>query len=220
MALEILGVGLGRTGTLSLRTALDQLGYPCYHMLDVLFDRKRKSDVDFWLEVSNDPAKVDRDWSRVFDGLTASVDYPACGAWRALADAYPDAKVILTEHPRGAEAWYQSNIATIYTGTGHDARSDFGKKINEMMDRLIWNGLLEGAMEDREAALQRYGDHIEEVKATIPADRLLVFRVDQGWEPLCAFLDLPVPENPFPNVNEREQMAKITARLKRMRSFT
>jgi len=217
MAIEIIGAGLGRTGTMSLRSALVQLGYPCYHMMDLMFDPARKGDVDFWLEVADDPDRPDRDWNRVFSGLRATVDFPACAAWRGLAAAYPDAKVILTRHPRGAEAWYDSNRATIYSGTGFESRSEFGAKFNAMMDSLVWGRLLDDSMDDRARAIERYNAHLEEVRAGIPADRLLDFSVDQGWEPLCDFLGVPVPETPFPQVNEREHMARITSRLQLMR---
>lgn len=219
MALEVIGVGFGRTGTLSLRTALGELGFGCYHMMDVLFDRARRTDVDFWLDVAEDPERGDRDWDQVFSGLRATVDYPACGAWRGLLKAYPNAKFIFTHHPRGAEAWYDSNLATIYTGTGHDSRTEFGAKINAMMDGLIWNGMLKGTMENRDAAVARYHEHLAEVREAIPADQFLEFSVAEGWDPLCKFLEVPTPETAFPNMNEREQMAKITRRLKQMRFF-
>lgn len=219
MALDLIGAGFGRTGTFSLRTALGKLGYPCYHMMDVLFDPAHKTDVDFWLEVAEDPDTPDRDWSRVFGDVTATVDYPACAAWRGLVAANPDAKVIFTLHPRGAEAWYDSTRNTIYAGTGLEAGSRFGEKINAMMDRLVWHGMLQNAMEDRDRAIARHDAHLQEVRDGVPEDRLLVFSVDQGWEPLCKFLDLPIPDGEFPNVNEREHMARVTARLMRMRQL-
>lgn len=219
MSLSIIGAGLGRTGTMSLRSALGQLGFPCYHMADVLFDPTRKSDVDFWLEVLEDPDRADRDWDRVFGHVTATVDYPGCAAWRGLLAAYPDAKVIFTTHPKGVEAWYDSTRSTIYTGTGLDAGSSFGQKVNTMMDGLIWNGLMQGTMDDRAAAIARHDEHLAEVRAAVPADRFLVYSVDQGWEPLCRFLDVPVPDTPFPQVNGREHMARVAERLKMMQRF-
>lgn len=150
MPLDVIGAGFGRTGTFSLRTALNKLGFPCYHMMDVLFDPAHKSDVDFWLEVAEDPARADRDWTRVFAGVSATVDYPACAAWRGMVAANPQAKVIATLHPRGAAAWFESTRNTIYAGTGLDAGSCFGAKINAMMDRLVWHGMLQGTMEHRQ----------------------------------------------------------------------
>lgn len=219
MPLKIIGAGLGRTGTLSLRTALVELGYPCGHMMDVMFDPNHKADVDFWLEVADDPDRADRDWSRVFAGLSAVVDFPACAAWRGLVAAFPQAKVIFTLHPHGPEGWYKSARETIYSGTDLDAGTDFGTKINTMMDRLIWKGLMQDTMEDQPAALARYASHLEEVRDVVPADRLLVYTVTEGWDPLCAFLDVPVPAQPFPQVNGREEMARRAQRLKRMALF-
>lgn len=219
MPLDVIGAGFGRTGTFSLRTALNKLGFPCYHMMDVLFDPAHKSDVDFWLEVAEDPARADRDWTRVFAGVSATVDYPACAAWRGMVAANPQAKVIATLHPRGAAAWFESTRNTIYAGTGLDAGSCFGAKINAMMDRLVWHGMLQGTMEHRAAAMARYENHLQDLRDSLPADQLLVFSVDQGWEPLCRFLGVPVPQEEFPNVNEREHMARVTARLMRMRQL-
>lgn len=219
MQLELIGAGLGRTGTLSLRTALTTLGYPCYHMVDVLFDPYRKSDVDFWLQVAEDPDRADRDWASLFAGFRATVDFPSCAAWRGLAAAYPDAKVIFTHHPKGAAGWYASTRATIYSGTGFDAGSEFGAKVNAMLDRLIWEGMMQGTMEDETAAVARYNAHFEEVRDTIPEKRLLIYSVDQGWAPLCNFIGVPIPAEPYPQVNGREHMTRMTSRLNRMRLF-
>lgn len=219
MALEIIGVGYGRTGTLSIRKALNDLGFPCYHMFDILFDPRRKADVDFWMEVADAPAGTSHDWERIFAGNLATVDFPACAAWRDLIRAYPAAKVLLTLHPRGPEAWYESTRRTIYMGTDLEAATSFGRKVNAMMDRLVWKGLLRNSMEDRDAAIAQYQAHIDEVRAAVPPERLLIFSADQGWEPLCAFLGIPVPDVPFPNVNNRDEMSRITSALNRMRSF-
>ena len=220
MSLDLIGAGFGRTGTSSIAKALSDLGYPCYHMNDVLFSPAHKEDVVFWNEVAADPDLPDRDWNRVFSRHRAVLDFPACAAWRGMAQAMPGAKVILTLHAKGAEAWYDSTVTTIYKGTDLGSNSGFGTQVNEMMDRLIWNGLLAGTMADRAAAVARYEAHVDEVRAALPPERLLVFSADQGWEPLCAFLDLPVPEVPFPNVNNREDMSRRLARLEMMRRFT
>lgn len=219
MKLDIIGAGLGRTGTLSLRSALETLGYPCYHMLDLLFDPYRKTDVDFWLEVAADPLRIDHDWLRVFSGYRATVDFPSCTVWKQMAQAYPEAKIIFTHHPRGPKGWYDSTRATIYSGTGFEAGTAFGAKVNKMIDTLVWHGMMQDTMEDEPRAIARYTAHFEEVRDTVPADRLLIYSVDQGWGPLCAFLGVAVPDEPFPQVNQREQMARTTERLLRMRNF-
>ena len=188
-------------------------------MLDLLFDQYRKADVDFWLEVAEDPKVVNRDWLRVFSGYRATVDFPSCTVWQQLAQAYPEAKIIFSHHPRGPKGWYDSTRATIYSGTGFEAGTAFGAKVNKMIDALVWNGMMEGTMEDEPRAIARYNAHFEEVRDTVPADRLLIYSVDQGWGPLCAFLGVPVPDEAFPQVNQREQMARTTERLLRMRNF-
>jgi hypothetical protein len=114
MALKIIGAGFGRTGTLSLCTALNELGIICYHMLEVLKNDENKSYLDFWCKVANSEPGMQHDWELVFSKYTAAVDNPACCVLRELFSAYPDAKVLLTLHPKGTEAWYDSTMDTIY----------------------------------------------------------------------------------------------------------
>lgn len=104
MALKIIGAGFGRTGTLSAYTALNQLGFPCYHMFEVLENKDNASHLDFWRGVANTEPGAQHDWEQVFANYTAAVDNPASCVWRELMQAYPQAKVLLTLHPRGAEA--------------------------------------------------------------------------------------------------------------------
>ena len=114
MPLELIGAGYGRTGTDSTRKALNQLGFPCYHALEMMENKANRSHPDFWGKVADDPPGTQQDWEQVFHAYRASVDNPACCVWRELMVAYPDAKVLLTLHPRGPEAWYESTIDTIY----------------------------------------------------------------------------------------------------------
>lgn len=209
MTLKIIGAGFGRTGTLSVCTALNTLGFPCYHMFEVLENKNNKSHLDFWRTVANGNAGTQYDWAQVFSGYSAAVDNPACCVWRELLQAYPDAKVLLTVHPRGAEAWYESTMDTIYfTETMWQFKvleltTPFGRKMGEMSHKLIWQRSHKGTMNDRAKAIAHYHQHIEEVKATVPAEQLLIFSVDHGWEPLCAFLGVSVPTSEFSNVNDR-----------------
>jgi hypothetical protein len=112
-------------------------------------------------------------------------------------------------HPRGAEAWYESTIETIYfTETMWQFKvlellTPFGRKMGDMSRKLIWGRSHKGTMNDREKAIAHYHQHIADVKAAVPLEKLLVFSVDQGWEPLCEFLGVPVPDTAFPNVNDR-----------------
>ncbi|MGE0387191.1 MAG: sulfotransferase family protein [Gammaproteobacteria bacterium] len=221
MPLEVIGAGFGRTGTMSTWEALRQLGLPCYHMVEVIGPKQNKGHLEFWQRVANAPAGTQHDWERVFANYRAAVDNPACCVWRELMAAYPDARVLLTLHPKGAEAWYESTIDTIYfTETLWQFKvlewfTPFGRRFGDMAHKLIWQRSHRGTMNDRAAAIAHYQRHVEEVKAAVPPERLLVYSVDQGWEPLCAFLGLPVPEAPFPNVNDRAQVKQAIAGMTR-----
>jgi Sulfotransferase domain len=214
VTLQIIGAGFGRTGTMSLYSALEQLGYPCYHMTEVLDNPANKSHMDFWLKVANDPAGSPQDWETVFANYTAAVDNPACCVWRELVAAYPEAKVILTRHPKGAEAWYRSTLDTIYftESLWHfrvlSTLLPFSRKMKEMSSKLVWQRSLKNTMSSPDAAMARYEEHIQEVIRSLPEQKLLVFSVDQGWQPLCDFLGVPVPDTEFPSINDRADFQK------------
>ncbi len=220
MPLEIIGAGYGRTGTLSTYTALKELGFPCYHMLEIMNVKANKWHLGFWHKVANQPQGRQHDWEQVFQGYRAAVDNPACCVWRELLVAYPDAKVLLTLHPRGADAWYESTIDTIYFTEVMwqwkllEFFTPFARKFGDMSRKLIWGRNHNGSVgQGRAAAVAEYERHIADVKASVPADRLLVFSVTEGWTPLCAFLDKPVPSTQFPNVNDRAEIKKIISGL-------
>lgn len=221
MPLKIIGAGFGRTGTMSIYTALNQLGLPCYHMLEVLENKDNKSHLDFWRKVANAPAGAQHDWEAVFAKYTAAVDNPACSVWRELIAAYPEAKVLLSLHPGGADAWYESTLATIYfTESLWQFKvlrivTPFARKLGDMCHKLIWQRAHHGTMDDRAKAIADYHQHIADVQAAVPADRLLVFTVNEGWEPLCDFIGVPVPEAPFPRVNDRAQFQQTIKGLTR-----
>ncbi len=221
MSLRVIGAGFGRTGTLSACTALNQLGFPCYHMFEVIENRNNKTHLDFWRMVANGKPGTQYDWDEVFSRYTATVDNPACCVWRELLVAYPDAKVVLTVHPRGADAWYESTMDTIYFTESMwqfkvlELTTPFGRKMGDMSRKLIWQRSLRGTMRDRSKAIERYHQHIAEVKAEAPADKLLIFSVDQGWKPLCDFLGVPVPSSEFPNVNDRAAIKQTIAGITR-----
>ena len=221
MPLEIIGAGFGRTGTMSLYTALNQLGFPCYHMVEVIGNKANKSHLDFWRRVAHTPPGTQHDWNTVFANYTAAVDNPACCVWRELLAAYPDAKVILTTHVRGPAAWYESTIETIYFTENRwqfkvlELFTPFGRKFGDMSRRLIWQRSHRGTMNDKAAAIADYQRHIDEVKAGVPAEQLLVFGADQGWKPLCEFLGVPVPDAPFPNVNDRAEILQAIGKMGR-----
>ena len=215
MGLKLIGAGFGRTGTWSTFAALNQLGFPSYHMQEVILNKANRSHLDFWRKVANTPPGTQHDWGQVFDRYTATVDNPGCCVWRELLVAYPDAKVLLTLHPRGPDAWYDSTLDTIYFTEKLwqfkvlEWLTPFGRKFGDMSRKLIWQRSLGGTMPDRARAIARYNAHIEEVRAAVPADKLLVYDVSQGWGPLCAFLGVPQPNTPFPNLNDRAAIKKV-----------
>jgi Sulfotransferase domain len=217
MTLKVIGAGFGRTGTWSTYAALNQLGFPCYHMHEVLMNKANKGHLDFWRKVANTPPGTRHDWNQVFANYTATVDNPACCVWQDLLVAYPDAKVLLTLHPGGPEAWYDSTIDTIYfTENLWQFKvlkwlTPFGWKLGDIARKLFWGRTLKGVMDDKARAVARYNAYIEEVKAAVPPDKLLVFTVTEGWGPLCRFLGVPEPTEPFPNFNDRESI-KATIR--------
>jgi len=222
MSLQIIGAGFGRTGTMSTYTALKELGFPCYHMAEVIMNKENKSHIDFWKKVADEPEGKQQQWETVFAKYTAMVDNPGSCVWKELSVAYPGAKVLLTLHPRGAEAWYESTMNTIYfTEIMWQIKVlaffiPFFRKFVPMSRKLIWQRSLKNTMPDKAAAISRYNQYIEEVKAAVPAERLLIFQVNQGWGPLCTFLNIPVPPTPFPNVNDTKEFQKLKKQFARM----
>lgn len=195
MTLSVIGAGFGRTGTLSLKMALEQLGLgPCYHMVEVF---KQPEAAGWWLEAAMDPANAD--WARIYEGYRSTVDWPNATYYKELAAAYPEAKVILTE--RDPDAWFNSTQATIFADrAGTDPEAAFPRMIGKVIFEMF-----DFRMHDRDHCISVYKAHNAEVRATIPADRLLVYHVADGWAPLCDFLGVPIPADAIPKVNSREE---------------
>lgn len=206
MSLSVIGAGFGRTGTLSLKSALETLGVgPCYHMIEVM---NNPSHSGLWAAAANGEAT---DWQALFQNYGSTVDWPSCHFWKELADTFPDAKVLLSV--RDSEKWYQSVTNTIYKVLSQplpDKESDSFEHRN-MTQKIILEQTFDNRFEDKDYAISVYEQHIETVKKTIPADRLLVFNVAEGWPPLCEFLSLPVPGIDFPRVNSTEEFQQIFA---------
>jgi hypothetical protein len=198
MALELIGAGLGRTGTLSLKAALERLGYgPCYHMIEVLSAPER---CRHWLERTRSSSL---DWDTIFRGYRATVDWPAAAFWRELVDRYPDAKVLLSR--RDADAWYDSVMNTIYpvmTQGPPERAPQALRDFHEMVYALILERTFAGHLTDRAHAKRVFEAHNQAVIDAIPASRLLVYQPGDGWEPICRFLDVPVPDEDFPHLND------------------
>jgi hypothetical protein len=211
--MDILGGGFGRTGTMSLRAALEELGFgPCYHFLEVIL---HPSHIASW-QAAADGRPVD--WRASFlKDYRAALDFPAVSFFDDLRRAFPDARVIFTD--RDPERWYESTLETIYKGAviprWLTAFLPGWGGFYRMVRAAIWDRLFGGRFEDRAHAIEVYKRHREHVIAAVPADQLLVFEVKQGWEPLCEFLGVPVPDKPFPHINDRQmtKRAYLAARI-------
>lgn len=193
--MKVIGAGFGRTGTFSLKLALEELGLgPCHHMFELFGNPERAS---LW-EAAFRGEQVD--WSALLEGFESTTDWPACTFYAQLMEAYPQAKVVLTV--RDPEEWYRSVRSTIYGPSRDETPPPDEEPVQRMIRNVLWEGTFGGEVEDKLRALAVYQRHIEEVRDTVPADRLLVFDVREGWEPLCRFLEVEVPDGkPFPHVN-------------------
>lgn len=202
MALRIIGAGYGRTGTMSLKLALEQLGFTkCYHMIEVF---EHPDHVAQW-RAANRGEPID--WDALFAGYQASVDWPSCNFWREQMNHYPDAKVILSL--RDPERWYESVMNTIYPSSL--AWRESGAEQPQMVFELIWDGVFDGRLDDKDFVISKFLEHNRRVRDAVPARRLLEFEASQGWAPLCEFLDCPVPATDYPKTNTTEEFRERVA---------
>jgi len=202
MALNIIGVGMGRTGTASLKVALEQLGLGnCYHMSEVL---QHPESIPDWINAADGIP----DWEKIFGNYTATVDNPGCGFWQELADYYPDAKVILTV--RDAEKWFDSTNETIHA----EEFASFIKSSpwGEMVQRTVYD-TMDNRMQDKDFMVSWFNRRNEKIIKSIKPERLLVYEVKTGWGPLCEFLDLAAPDTDFPNINSRDETKELLAKM-------
>jgi len=201
MSLQVIGSGFGRTGTASLKRALEMLGFgPCHHMEEVLAN---PAQVPHWQAVAAGQAV---DWELVFAGYRSQIDWPGAHVWRELAAAYPAAKVIHSIRPE--DAWWTSFSATIgrmMSGFRDMPAPPHIKAMMQAMHTAIVENTFGCPPDDRAVVLAAYRRRTEEVRAAIAPERLLVFEVTEGWAPLCAFLGVPVPDAPFPRTNSAEE---------------
>ena len=196
--MKIIGAGLGRTGTMSLKLALEQLGFgPCYHMEAVFNDLEKR--VPQW----NDALAGKPDWDAIFDGYSSSVDWPTSGFYKELYAAYPDAQFVLST--RSPESWAASFGATIAKLI--EDRENAPPHMKPWLDMaygvIARSGFPDGLSDAERMA--RFTAHNDAVKEAIPAEQLLVFEVKQGWAPLCDFLGVDAPDGPFPRTNNRAE---------------
>ncbi len=213
--MKVIGAGFGRTGTMSLKVALEKLGFgPCYHMTEVFAHPEHTS---FWLSAwRGEPI----DWEGVLGDYEAAVDWPACTFYEELMERHPEAKVLLTV--RDPERWYDSTRSSIYELSKITARSPIFRVIftvfsllssgrptrGSLAYEIIWDGTFYGRFEDRDYAIEVFERHTEKVQRRVPPGRLLVYEAGQGWGPLCEFLGVPEPDEPFPRLNEAAEMRR------------
>ena len=206
MTLQVIGAGMPRTGTLSLKTALEQLGFgPCHHMTEVF---AHPEQWPFW-ERLGDGEQIE--WEDIFAPYRSTTDAPGVYFWRELAARYPNAKLILTE--RDPERWYASMAATIFSPRHRESLQDspVGALIAKLA-RRSWTArddVLRQGPPSREVMIELFSSHNDAVRREVAPERLLDYRVSDGWGPLCAFLGVPVPAMPFPHVNSSEDFHAI-----------
>ncbi|MEM7407655.1 MAG: sulfotransferase family protein [Pseudomonadota bacterium] len=200
MSLKLIGAGFGRTGTLSMKLALEQLGLgPCYHMAEVL---KNPSHDRHWLAATRGESI---DWSDIFASFQATVDWPAAYFWRELLDVYPDAKVLL--NVREETSWYKSISNTILKvlPAPPSEHSKATEEHRQMTRELILERTFDDRYTDEDHVRSVFRQHNAAVIDAVAPERLLVYQSGDGWEPLCAFLGVDVPDAPYPKTNSTEQ---------------
>ena len=202
MGLSVIGAGFGRTGTESMKLALETLGLgPCHHMKEVLANPRQTA---LWRAAARGGGT---DWDEAFAGYASAVDWPAAYFWRQLSAYYPDAKVLLTV--RSAESWYESMSNTILKVLESSTDPD------SVGLRMIGEGVFGGRLDDRAHAIAVYKKNTADVQAAIPRQRLLTYHLGDGWQPLCRFLDKPIPDSAFPRTNSTEEFKAMFADMNR-----
>ncbi|WP_433171050.1 sulfotransferase family protein [Actinoallomurus sp. CA-150999] len=212
---RVVCTGLGRTGTNSIKAALERLGYgPCLHAVDLFANPRLIRPLLGAIESGS------ADWDEVLAGYESFVGGPVSTRWRELAEYYPEAKVIHTI--RDPERWLGSIQETLFRRRqrmsslpGRTAvllssmlGTDYAPMVKLLQTTLESQTFKSPAEQTRERAIELFKAHTNEVVETIPASRLLIFDVKSGWEPLCKFLDVPMPAEPFPRMNDRAEYAK------------
>lgn len=207
MSINVFGAGVGRTGTYSLKLAINRLGLgPCHHMEAVLHNMPQQ--VPLWSAVlSGRP-----DWLAVYKNFQSAVDWPTACFFRELIEAYPSAKFILTQ--RNPENWADSFGATIYKLlAGRDQGPPEMRAWLDMVDGVIARTGFPAGL-DRDGLIDGFVAHNDAVKSAIPASQLLIYEVKEGWAPLCKFLDMPIPDEEFPRTNDRAEFwDRVTGKI-------
>src|SRR5574338_871095 len=198
MALRVVGAGVGRTGTMSLKLALERLlGAPCYHMAEVF---AHPEHVPVWHAAARgEPV----DWESLFHGYAAAVDWPVASFWPEVSAAFPDA--VILHSVRDPQSWWKSASGTIFPAS-RDARGEWRDMIE-----AVFGTRFTAALDDERACLAAYERHNADVRARAPKQRLVEWTPSDGWAPLCAALGVPVPNEPFPRVNTSEEFRQMHA---------
>jgi hypothetical protein len=222
---QVIGASFGRTGTSSFKKALEILGFgPCYHMMEVSGQNHAKR----WKDFAENPSELPLLDSMLGGaGYRSTCDFPSSPYWKEQLELYPDAKVVLTA--RDPEKWYKSCCDTIFQmmpsrpgfalglqlayffGISH---SDFKHMLNKVISSDVFNNNW-----SKDHVIHCYNEHNADVLLNCPSEKLLVFEVTQGWAPLCEFLGVPVPDEPFPNVNDTKQFQAMV-RMRACSGFT
>lgn len=203
MTIKVIGAGFGRTGTLSMKYALEMLGFnKCYHMMEVSMNPHH---MRYWMDLA---AGRPIDWEAMFDGYQATVDWPSANFWREQLAQYPEAKVLLTR--RDPDRWYDSVKNTIWK-TSSSNRNNPDKRAQasaEFAFNVIWDRVFDGRLDDKAHVIACYEAHNQDVIDSVPEAQLLVYEPGQGWDPLCEFLNVAVPGEAYPHVNSTAEFTE------------
>jgi hypothetical protein len=207
--MKVIGVGFGRTGTLSLKQALETLGAgPCLHMLDLIQNHEL---IPPWHDAA---IKGEPDWDAMFEGWESTIDWPGCTFWRELIEVYPDA-LVLHNH-RDFDPWYKSCKNTIWAVRQASMKGELNGDANreqpppelwQVIGTLIYERDCQGRFEDEEWMRSMHAERIETINSTVPAERLIEFKLEDqpGWRPLCEALGVEEPDEPFPHLHDTNE---------------
>jgi hypothetical protein len=208
--MKLIGVGFGRTGTMSLKGAIEELGFPCFHMIDLITGENKDRDLAYWVKIAD---REPVDWEEVFETWEATVDWPACSRWEEIVAAFPDVPVLL--NVRDFDGFYKSCQNTILAvkqaAMAGELREDANREqpapeLWGAIEKVIWQGDFQGKFEDKDWVRQMYYDRIETIKNTVPPERLWVWELGtDGWEPVCQALGVDVPDKPFPHLHDTNE---------------
>ena len=206
---QVVGAGFGRTGTWSLKAALEEIGFgPSFHMVDLM---KHPDRAGMFLRALQGE---EVDWNEVFADYRSTVDWPGCTFYQRILATYPDAKVILSV--RDPDKWYESATKTIYALKEAASRGELQgegpgapPEVLQMIRALIWDHTFEDRFADKDFAIEVFERHNDEVKRLVPAEQLLVYEIQQGWGPLCEFLGVEQPSSEFPHLNDADTFRQM-----------